>query len=88
MQQKRSSPLKWGAWGAFIGLAFAAVRADYDGLVLAGLLGHFTSSAAAGGLLGGLPFARKVCAEGIRSSSGGSIVLGGSFLNQAPLELS
>ncbi len=45
-----SNPLKWAAWGAFIGLALAAVRADY-GLGLAGLLGYFVGGAIGGGFL-------------------------------------
>jgi len=53
MKPKRSNPLKWAAWGAFVGLAFVAVKADY-GAELPFLLGQFVGSAAGAALVAGI----------------------------------
>ena len=47
-----SNPLKWAAWGAFIGLALATVRADYG--LGPDLLGYFVGGAVGGGFLAGI----------------------------------
>ena len=53
MKPERSNPLKWAAWGAFVGLAVVAVRADY-GADLPFLLGRFVGGAAGGAFLAGI----------------------------------
>jgi len=53
MKPKRSNPLKWAAWGAFVGLAVVAVTANY-GAELPFLLGRFVGGAAGAALLAGI----------------------------------
>ena len=58
---KRSNPLKWAAWGAFVGLAVIAVRADYGVLIgeptslsAASVIGGFIGGAVGGAFLAGI----------------------------------
>jgi len=53
MKPKRSNPLKWAAWGAFVGLAVIANWADY-GADPAFLFGRFIGGAVLGALLAGI----------------------------------
>jgi len=59
MKPKHSNLLKWAAWGAFIGLAGTAARADYTVLVgglvgASGLAGKFIGGAVGGSFLGSI----------------------------------
>ena len=53
MKPKRSNPLKWAAWGTFVGLAVIAVRADY-GAEPYFLFGRFVGGAVGGAFLAGI----------------------------------
>jgi len=50
---KRSNPLKWAAWGTFIGLAVVVVQADYDASP-AFIIGGFVGGAFAGAFFAGI----------------------------------
>ncbi len=56
---KMSRPLKWAKWGMFVGLAVAAVRADYGVestslLSWTGFVGYFVGGAAIGAFVAGI----------------------------------
>jgi len=53
MKPKRSDPLKWAAWGVFVGLAVLTVRADY-GRNLTFLISYFIGGAIGGAFLAGI----------------------------------
>lgn len=50
MKPEKDDPLKWAAYGAFVGLAVIAVRADY-GVWLPSLFGEFVGGAVGGAFL-------------------------------------
>ncbi len=53
MKPKKDNPLKWAAWGTFVGLAVITVRADY-GVEPTSLIGEFIGGAVGGAFIAGI----------------------------------